>query len=154
MTQLTLVLRPAEAEDASLLFDWVNRPDSLAGKRQTAAPISWETHQGWLTRLLANNAARLWIIESGGRPVGQVRLAPGAAGRRMVDIFILSEARRSGLAHAALLHALAEAGRLWPAQPVYAEVLAGNLPSHGLFRRLGFALKQAAAGHSLYVYQA
>ncbi|MBX3456285.1 MAG: GNAT family N-acetyltransferase [Ferrovibrio sp.] len=136
------------------MFDWVNRPDSLAGKRQTTAPIHWENHQGWLSRLLANNAARLWIIEIGGRPVGQVRLAPDAAGRRMVDIFILPEARRGGLARAALLHALAEAGRLWPAQPVYAEVLTDNLPSHGLFRRLGFALEQTAAGHSLYVHQA
>ncbi len=150
---MSLTLRPVGTGDAALLFEWVNSPDSLAHKRQTRVPIIWQNHQAWLARLLANDAAGLWIIESQGQPVGQVRLAPDVWGRRMVDIFVQPAARRGGVAQAAIGQALAEAARLWPGEPVYAEVLSGNTPSHGLFQGSGFALERSEADHALYVFQ-
>lgn len=136
---MTIRLRPATISDAEMLFRWVNQPDSLAGKRHTAVAIPWDTHVAWLTGQLENPAGRLWVIEKDGTAVGQVRLSPDRSGRRLIDIYVVGPARRGGLAAAALRLALQQATVFWPLQPVYAEVLAENQPSHRLFRHLGFS---------------
>lgn len=68
-----LVLRPATADDAGLLFEWVNDPVVRAAALIPGA-IDWETHIGWLTSKLADDACRLSIVEVDGAPVGQVRV--------------------------------------------------------------------------------
>lgn len=135
---MTLHLRLADNGDAERLFAWVNNADSLANKRLTRATIPWESHLDWLAGILRNPAARLWILERAGNPVGQLRLAPDRDGRRLVDIYVAPEARQSGLAAASLRLALAQAAQIWPREPVFAEVLTQNQPSHRLFRALGF----------------
>lgn len=147
---MRLRLRPANDGDAERMFAWVNSVDSLASKRFTSAAIPWETHVSWLAGMLRNPAARLWIVEQEGHPVGQLRLAPDGDGRRLVDIYIVPEARQSGLAAAAVRLALAQAARLWPCEPVLAEVLTQNQPSHRLFRSLGF--REAGKDETYVIY--
>lgn len=150
---MTARLRQARAEDMHRLFDWVNAPDSLAGKRKTAAPISWPEHETWFRRRLDDASTRLWLIERAGEPVGQIRLSPDDAGRRVVDIYLLPTARGRGLARAALTEALRRAAALWPGEPVYAEVMAQNAASHRLFRKAGFSVEAVAPTHTLYRFQ-
>lgn len=147
---MTARLREARPEDAHRLFDWLNAPDSLAGKRKTAAPISWPEHETWFRHRLDDPATRLWLIEYAGEPVGQIRLSPDDAGRRVVDIYLLPAERGRGLAQAALAEALRRAAALWPGEPVHAEVKAQNTASHRLFCKAGFSVEAVAPTHTLY----
>ena len=136
-------------DDAAALYAWLNSPDCLSNKRHTSGPILWDDHVAWLGRLLNNSAARLWIVERDGVPVGQVRLAPDASGARAVDIYIVPAAR-GGTAGLALQQALRFAAGIWPGQAVEAEVMAHNAASHRLFSRLGFIVADMAAVSTRY----
>jgi len=142
----SLVLRPATTDDAKLLFDWVNAPDSLANKIATVAPVDWPTHRQWLQARIADPDCLLEIVELDGRPIGQVRLEPGDRGT-MVDIYIAPAFRRSGLARTALAEAIARCA----ARPVVALVKPDNAPSLALFRALGF--REIGAEGALSVFQ-
>lgn len=143
-------LRPAVAADAKLLFEWVNRPDSLAGKLETAEPISWKRHQAWFAKRLAADGCAIWIAERDGNPVGQAR-AERRDGRLHVDIYVTVPARRGG-AGSAMLNGLTNAcAARWPGTPLVARVRSGNAPSRRLFEQSGFRLIESAADHCVYI---
>lgn len=128
-----LVMRAATIDDADRLLEWVNAPDSLSNKAATTGPIDRRTHVDWLQARLADETCRLCIVESGGTPVGQVRLERKSGGYH-VDIYIVPAFRRGGLARLALGKAISDIAL----HPVIAVVWAGNAPSISLFRSLGF----------------
>jgi RimJ/RimL family protein N-acetyltransferase len=135
-----IVLRPVAAEHADLLLAWVNRPDSLAGKIETQGSISRDAHVAWLARRLADPLTRMCLVCVDGEPVGQVRLQAGDDGVAVVDIFVLPEARRGGVARAAITGALADWARLHGWVKARAVVKRDNERSAALFRALGFRL--------------
>jgi len=134
-------LRPATSDDAKLLFDWVNSPDSLENKLTTAGPIDWAGHQQWLERLIADPDCLLQIVECDGRPVGQVRLESKEGGVH-VDVFLLPEFRGAGIARDAVRRTIDALGR----RPVIALVRRSNARSLALFRALGFDRIDADGG--------
>jgi len=142
----TLQLRPATMDDARLLFDWVNAPDSLASKAATTSPIDWSTHRAWLAARIGDSDCLLEIIEVEGRPAGQVRLEPGRRGH-LVDIYVSAAHRRSGLARAALGGALERCS----ARPVVALVKSDNSASQALFRSLGF--RETGSDGALMIFE-
>lgn len=131
-------LREAGPADARLLFDWVNRPDSLQGKIRTMKPIAWPEHERWFTARLADRDTLLYVIERGGEPAGQVRLEKRDDGAYEVDIYVIAEARRQGLAAGALARAIETLCAARPDAIVRARMVEGNAASRHLFRRLGF----------------
>lgn len=144
-------LRPAVAADARLLFEWVNRPDSVAGKLETVEPISWERHQAWFVKRLAADGCVIWIAEREDTPVGQVRAERRDDGRLHIDIYVTAPARRGGVG-AAMLNGLTNAcAARWPGTPLVARVRSGNAPSRRLFEKTGFRLIESAADHCVYV---
>jgi RimJ/RimL family protein N-acetyltransferase len=143
-------LRPANAGDAALLFEWLNRPDSLAASLDTAAPVAWQDHERWLTARLADPGTRLWIVERDGAPVGQVRLQDKGDGPE-VAIYIDPAARGGGIAGAALDHALGEGALAWPGATAIARVRLDNARSQRLFERAGFVKKARADDHRVLV---
>src|SRR5689334_23187327 len=98
---MTIALRRAVEADSSLLFQWVNRKDSLAGKLLTRGPIDRHEHEQWFARRLADPDTFLWIVESQDKPVGQLRLMKRARAYE-VDIYVEAAGRRVGAAKAAL----------------------------------------------------
>lgn len=143
-------LRPAEHRDAELLFDWVNRPDSLAGKLKTSGPITRETHEAWFARSLSDAAAAIWIIEVDGQPAGQVRVFLNDDWND-VDIYLAAPHRRRGLAQAALAAVVEGLRRRKQALRLRARVKTGNAASQKLFERAGFACQATAPDHVVYV---
>lgn len=132
-------LRPAEPEDAALLYDWVNRPDSLAAKLQTTEPVRRDVHQKWFDARLDSEACRLFLILLNGERVGQVRLEDRGDGYE-VDIYIVPAARGAGIASAAIAQAR---DALWKTRPdaiLVAKVKAENTASQALFNGLGFTV--------------
>jgi UDP-2,4-diacetamido-2,4,6-trideoxy-beta-L-altropyranose hydrolase len=145
-----LRLRPATTDDAALLFDWFNRPDSLAASLETTGPVAWDNHRGWLATRLADPRTCLCIIERDGAPIGQVRLQDKGAGPE-IGIYIDAGARGAGIADAALAQVLAEARAAWPGGEVIARVRLDNERSQRLFVRAGFAERARAADHLVFV---
>jgi RimJ/RimL family protein N-acetyltransferase len=136
-------------QDAGLLHDWVNRPDSLSGKLLSKGAIGWEDHCRWLEARLADQATRLWIIEAGGTAAGQVRLQDRGGGWE-VDIYILPERRSGGLASKAVSTAIAALHGEFPGAPVLARVLPHNEASIALFRAVGFVPAGSHPDHLLF----
>ena len=144
-----ICLRAVILEDAALLLSWVNDPDSLAQKRQTAEPISEATHEVWLSRRLADPATLMRIVECNGEAQGQVRLQADD-GVAVIDIYVRPQARGAGVASAAIRQACAMfAPEL--ANVVRAEVKVDNLTSRRLFEGLGFV--QTALAPSFVTYE-
>jgi RimJ/RimL family protein N-acetyltransferase len=86
---------------------------------------------------LADPDCRIAIVEAGGGPAGQLRLERGPEGWE-VDIFVLPEKRRGGVALAALAAGLAALRRDVGSAPAVARVRHANAASRALFERAGF----------------
>lgn len=141
-----LIVRPADAGDGRLLFDWVNRPDSLAYMLRTEGPVAWADHQRWFEARLGDDGSAIWIGELDQRPAGQVRLQRSARGL-VVSIYVDPGSRRRGVASGLLRHAEAQAAIRWPGVPIVADVQHGNDASGALFLAAGYVHVQRHASH-------
>lgn len=148
-TRTAIRLRPVMAEDAALLFAWVNSPDSLAASLDTHAPVTRDVHEDWFEARLADPLTRIWIIERHGDPVGSVRIQDKGDGPE-VAIYIDTPARGAGIAGTALGLALDEAHTVWPGSEAIARVRTDNTASQRLFAGAGFVLLQRADDHLIY----
>ena len=163
-TNKTIVLRKATMEDAELLFQWKNDPDTIANSI-TKRGVSMEEHVNWLQKVIHNPNRQLFVLEIDEIPVGQLRLdmeimeqvenkeihnysnIPDITAE--ISYSLALEHRGKGLGRVLLEQAesLAEALNL---KELTAEVLPHNIASQKLFRSLGFAEEQK---DNLYVYR-
>jgi|SaaInlStandDraft_7_1057024.scaffolds.fasta_scaffold48569_2 GNAT superfamily N-acetyltransferase len=143
-----IVLRNALAEDVDLLFEWVNHPSSIEAKLKTDEPIAYVVHRKWLTAILADPNAKLWIAVVSTGSVGQVRVESEKPGLK-VDIFVAHEFRGRGLGQKMLQTLAVECEKLWPGQPLIAHVLHENQASMALFTQAGYELVDSADTHSV-----
>ena len=142
-------MRSAGASDSKLLFDWVNRPDSLAYKLKTEGAVAWADHQRWLAARLRDDDCAIWIGEINRQPVGQVRLQRSERGL-VVDIYVDPGSRRRGVAGGLLRHAATHAAIRWPGTPIVADVKHGNDASRTLFLASGFVHEQRHADYEVF----
>ena len=92
-----LTARRAGMDDARLLFEWRNDPDTRASSRH-ADPVPWPQHLAWLESGLAREDRMLLVVEDLGGPVGTVRWDLGSRGEWEVSITVAPERRRQSLA--------------------------------------------------------
>jgi GNAT superfamily N-acetyltransferase len=134
--------RPAEAGDEEFLFGLFasSRADDLAGAGLDPAAVGVLLRLQFRARSQQYEAdfpgAKNIILLSGGVPVGRILVHRTAAAIRVVDIAVLPTAQRRGLAATALRVVLDEARGI--RLRVDCQILAGNDPSLGLARRVGF----------------
>jgi UDP-2,4-diacetamido-2,4,6-trideoxy-beta-L-altropyranose hydrolase len=138
-------LRLAEYSDCDTLFDWQQHPQSRRFAHNPKAPTAAE-HARWFAQTMIDPARLLLIVMCGVEPAGMLRLDRLADGSRKVSILTAPSHYRHGIASAAL----ELARRFIPAGELHAEILAGNIPSHALFRRAGYRER----GPALYVHAA
>lgn len=93
MTPITL--RPARPEDVRLLFEWANDP-SVRAVAYRPDPIPWEDHERWFAARLASDATRLYVAETDGEPVGQIRFE-AAHGVAVLSVSLAARARGRGV---------------------------------------------------------
>jgi RimJ/RimL family protein N-acetyltransferase len=141
-------LRPVDDSDLWLLFDWVNRPDSLANKLGTASAIEADHHKAWFRERRRDPHCMMWIVELEGKPVGQVRLTPGD-GAHEVDIYVEAAYRRRGVALSALRAAASRYWARYPTGRLIARVLGHNCASHSLFAVAGYIQRTRSEGHAV-----
>jgi RimJ/RimL family protein N-acetyltransferase len=146
---MTVVLRQAKPADCELLFNWVNERDSLAAKLVTTGPIARAEHEKWFAARLADPETFLWIIESGGEPIGQLRLMKKIDAYE-VDIYVVGGQRQAGVARQALTSGVDMLSGQRPSAIVRARVKPDNVGSQRLFERAGFLLAARHGGHLVY----
>ncbi|CAK0764063.1 N-acetyltransferase domain-containing protein [Gammaproteobacteria bacterium] len=67
-----ITLRLATIQDADLLLEWRNNPETRKASHH-GAEIKREEHISWLTKTLDNQNRKLLVAEKSGTPVGVVR---------------------------------------------------------------------------------
>jgi len=135
----TMTLRPATTQDADLLLEWRNDPETREASHNTVEVLRDE-HISWLTKTLNNSNRRLLIAEENGVPVGTVRadlaegiwelswtVAPVARGQRVGKRMVVL-----------LAHQISE--------PIRAEIKAGNIPSARIAEYAGMVFDREVDG--------
>lgn len=144
-----MILRRARRDDSDMLLEWANSPESLSIKHLTHGRISRDAHERWFAERFDDPETLMFIAEQSGRPAGQVRLQ-WRGGAYEVDIFVVRDARRHGLAkmmiHSAVDTLLGER----PGAVIRARVGIDNLASRRLFESLGFRKEHADGRSFLY----
>ncbi|MCG2585072.1 N-acetyltransferase [Massilia sp. TS11] len=134
---MELTWRLATGDDAAFLAALFasTRPELALLPPALSAPLLAQQQsaqgQDWARRF---PDAEHRILQAGGVAVGRLWLARQADGWRVVDLAILPDWRRRGLARQAMLDVLRAAGQ----QPVRLAVVHENLAAQRLYASLGF----------------
>jgi RimJ/RimL family protein N-acetyltransferase len=145
-----LELRAAREQDAQLLLEWRNDPETRRSSREQRE-IQPEEHASWLRGILAGDptppqegSTLLWIAECEGRPVASVRVGPRMGMAAEVHLAVAPEERGRGVGAGALVQASARALADPGLELLRAHVKPGNEASLRAFARAGFARDGAA----------
>lgn len=149
-----LRIRFANRDDVCRLWEWANDP---ATRRNSfaAEPIPWATHEAWCVSRLSSADSRLWILELGGAPVGQIRYDRMAADMAQISFSIAPSFRGKNLGTTMLCLSADLAGRELGVEHVQGITFEENLGSVKAFVKAGFELvaHKQIAGRACLVFQ-
>lgn len=131
-------------QDAELLLEWRNDPETKRAHRDTA-DVSWEEHLAWLERILADPSRELLVAEENGVPVGTVRADLSGVVREL-SWNVAPDTRNRGIATRMVT--------LFAAQlrgPIRAEIIVGNTASARVAERAGMSFERQAGDILHYV---
>ena len=136
-------LRRATRRDARFLFNLRNEPEvrRLSLHRE---PLSYTTHLSWLDRKLAENGCALFIVETEGQRIGQVRydILRESPAEAEVSIALAAAFRGKGYGHRVLRAATRKFFSLFRrARTVYAHINLGNERSMRSFAKAGYRMR-------------
>lgn len=138
-------LRPAIMDDARVLFEWRNDPETRANSLRPE-PVEWAGHLRWLAACVGDSARSLYIASEEGEVLGTVR-ADCAGGEYELSWTVAPGQRGKGNGQrlvAALIATL-------PEDACYrAVVLADNLASNRIARALGMEATEVSAAQTTY----
>ncbi|HSP07591.1 MAG TPA: GNAT family N-acetyltransferase [Acidobacteriota bacterium] len=135
----TITLRSATIEDADLLLEWRNDPQTRKSSHNTAE-VQRDEHISWLTKTLNNTHRRLFVAEENGVPVGTVR-ADFSDGVYELSWTVAPNARGHGVAKRMVALAARQIS-----EPIRAEVRAGNIASARIAEHAGMEFDREADG--------
>lgn len=134
---MNLILRPATMDDAKMLLQWRNDPDTRANSINTGE-VEWGGHVAWLERVLSDPNRKLLVAMNGETPIGTIRL-DGNPGKGEIELSwtIAPDERGKGYGGAMVALSLKH---LVPGKRVLAQIKPQNEPSRRIVLRLGFQL--------------
>jgi UDP-2,4-diacetamido-2,4,6-trideoxy-beta-L-altropyranose hydrolase len=134
---MKLTLREATTADAELLFRWRNEAETRKNSFGSG-PIPFEEHIRWLSsRLTASDDTRIWILEDGTMPVGQIRYERVSDEAR-ISFSIDKNVRGKGLGTALLKLTAPLACQTLGVEQLVGMTKPDNIPSIRSFERAGF----------------
>jgi UDP-2,4-diacetamido-2,4,6-trideoxy-beta-L-altropyranose hydrolase len=137
LERLRIRLRAAESGDARFLFELANDTE-VRRQSFSSTPISWDDHQAWLARRLADPDSRIYIALEGVTPVGQVRFDNAGPGQAELSYSVTPERRGAGLATVILRRGARRAFRDMNVDLVIARVKSQNEASCRALEASGF----------------
>ena len=136
-----MIIRPATVNDIDILFEWVNRFDSIKWKFRTCKKAIKSEHEKWFYESLLNRFCRIWIIQSNKKKnVGQIRIKLNK-NIAEVDIYVDDKYRGKGYGFRGLSKAIELFSDIFTSFSFQAIIHQDNISSKNLFLNNGFKLK-------------
>lgn len=145
ITSSSLRFREASLNDAHLLLEWRNNPDTRSQFLNTAI-VDWEAHITWLKNTIEDNTRKLFIAENNSCPIGTVR-ADFKDGYWHLSWTVVPEARGHGYGKAMVQWILQTVDG-----PFIATIKKTNFPSQKIAEGLGFSKKTEENGLTIWTY--
>ncbi len=130
--ELLITLRHAELRDAEILFKWANDSE-VRNNAINKEPIKFNNHIKWYNQKLNSDCTRIYIMEYGGLPVGQVRFDKWE-GCWLIDFSVAKEYRKLGFGKKLIQQSI----NLFTNCILVAKVLNSNIASAMVFKSCGF----------------
>lgn len=135
----SMIMRPAEARDCRLLWEWAN-DRTVRQVSFSSAAISWEEHGRWFSEKLHDPTCLFLIFEDDGSPAGAARIQCTTAIDAEISITVAPQYRGHGLASHLIEQAVDGAFAKFATQRIHALVKPDNLASSKSFESSGFFL--------------
>ncbi len=146
--QQRLILRPVQALDSELIWNWANDTATRAASFSSEI-IPWETHVTWFTERLNDPHCSFYLAhDATGAPLGQIRYQlEGEAAT--VSVSVVSERRGSGYGVVLIRAGTQRLFADTPAQSIHAYIKPENLASANAFVRAGFTEVESTTIHGM-----
>lgn len=126
-----IIVQPATQDHVGIIFRWRNDERTRKASRSDA-PISYETHVDWFSRVLCSKDRILLLGYEEGQPIGVIRFDGRGKGRHEVSIFLDPDLQGRGYGTALLA-----AGETYLRKEVGpTRIIAEMLPSNDRSKRL------------------
>src|SRR6266849_8648348 len=137
-THASMRLRPVQADDCRLLWEWANDPD-VRQVSFSSAPILWEQHVRWFTAKMASSNCIMYIaVSDDNTPIGQVRYDRDGD-EATISVSLARQFRGQGYGSCLLQKAAQQLFTSAPVQTLHAYVKQDNVASARAFAKAGFA---------------
>ena len=148
-------LRPVTADDARLVFAWRNDPQIIAvGTLQRS--VTWDEHEEWFKETVGGERRKMFIVQEGDEPIGQVRFERMDGGQCAISVYLLEKFTGKGLGVDAIRYGCWEICRHWNIQKIVACVRSDNKHARSAFLKAGFLEQPGASacpgGHAELVF--
>lgn len=130
-----LQIRPVKGSDCELLFKWAN--DKLVRSNAINKElISWEDHLQWFSKCISSEVTKIFLMETNGISVGQVRFDKDNAGFWIIDYSVDPAHRSKGYGYLLLTYGMNK----FPAgeRRFIGYVKSSNEASKKVFEKIGF----------------
>jgi RimJ/RimL family protein N-acetyltransferase len=137
MQSYGLTLRPVQADDCHLIWQWANDSTTRASSFSTQ-PISWERHLAWFTTKLADPQSRYYLaLDATATPIGQIRYQIDGQ-FATVSVSLAPDQRGRGYGHQIIWLASQQLFENTSVKLIHAYVKPDNIASMRAFTRAGF----------------
>jgi len=130
-------LRKVVEEDAQLIWEWANDPETRSASFSTR-PIPWENHVAWFSQKLKDPGCLFYLVaDSKSTPIGQIRFQVDGD-EAVVSVSLSPIARRRGYGHTIIWLGVQQVFDHTSVNSIYAYIKPGNQASMGAFSKAGF----------------
>ncbi len=133
----SVILRPLSYDDKEMIFEWRNTP-FLIKNSTSGRTVSWDEHCQWFDKIYGHTLAKIFIIQHGDQPIGQIRFEPIRNNQYQTTIYLLEKYTGQGLGLISLKKGMDIMIKDMGDIEFIAFVKKGNQPSDSLFREAGF----------------
>ena len=139
--KISFRLRPVEARDERLVWEWSNDPVMLQFSFQTKEKIPWENHQKWFAKTLAKQGRIQYIAETPmGEPIGQVRFEPIDSDVSVISVYLAEAWRGKKLAPVLIQRGVERIAEETNVRIIEAWIKTENAASRRAFLAAGFEM--------------
>jgi RimJ/RimL family protein N-acetyltransferase len=136
-----LSYRKPTIKDLLLYFKWANEPE-VRKQSYKSTLLDLEDHQSWFSDKLKDENCVMFLFESEGQPVGQVRFQKQIGGVAIVGVTVDNQFRGRGMATNILKIASEEFLRLNTHFSLHAYIKKDNVASVKAFLNASFSFKE------------